>query len=384
MTMRYIQVKLLNAGQTTTPFATGWNVANVTPTSNQTLFANMIDSTGASTGISAAITSPFSSRSGSSSWTGTGPYHGFHEEFYRSSYISTSGTSAAITHANFAPGQTGTITISGHALKNRNTQYKINDGTGYTYTATNSTTPNAPIVIPFTADGSGNVKLSQHILNITAYMNGYVIAYDPDTAATITSIDPVLSGQSGNLTISNTSYAANSLALSDGVVTKNVALTGSAGNFTFTGPAVADGQTMLRTGNVSAVATDGTNPTTGTTTTFTVRSGHPDDATLRNFSSVTLTTVSDPDTMGVALSLDPLPAIGWDVIYDASRGWNVTTGGVLTNTDSFTGNSQFYLRDLVGTCHFLQIETIDGTIVSVTGGLTVSGLTVSGLTVRGL
>lgn len=347
--MTTVNVKLSNTAVT---LPAGWNQSTATPTSTQQLFANMIDSTGANTGLSLHITSVFGGKSGSSAWA-TMDYHGLPVEYWRSAWYATAG---GLQIRGFAPGQTGTLLVSGHrASTGRNSNYRVNGGTVITYVE--AATPAAPVTVPFTADTSGYVTLSVEVVSVFAYINGFVIDYTVSTSVDITDIDDVFSGQSATLTVSDSGYSANSLALSDGVVTKNLALTGSLGNFTFTGPSIIDGETVLRTGTVSAVATDGTNPTTGTTTTFTVRTDHPDNATLVNFSSVTLTDVSDPNTIGVALSLDPLPAVGWDIIYDAAR-FAVTSGGIVTS--DYTGTSRFFLRNTSGVVSTLILQTSDG------------------------
>lgn len=354
--MTIINVNLSNAAANPA-LPANWNHSNVNPTTNQQIFADLIDNTGASTGISLHITSPFGGGSSSLSWA-DGDYHGLPRAYWCSAWYGTSGT---LQLQGFNPGQSGTLVIAGHANNTRDTRFRLNGGTGTVYDGVVGPSPTSPLSLAFTADGSGNLSILCEVISVFGYVNGFSIDYAPTSSVTITDIDDVYSGQSGTLTISDVDYVATSLDLSDGAITKNISLTGSGGNFTFTGPSVTDGGSLLRTGNVSAVATDGVTPTAGTTTTFTIRSGHPDDASLRDFSSVTLTDVSDPDTIGLAFTLDPLPEIGWDIIYDATRGWLVDSFGILTNSTTFTGTSRFYLRDLSGICTFLDITTVNGT-----------------------
>lgn len=209
------------------------------------------------------------------------------------------------------------------------------------------------------------------------------------TQVSITSVDALFSGETFGLTVSSTSYAAQSVSFTGGGVTKVAALSGSAGVFAGIAPPLVDGQTMLLDGTISAVATNGSEPTTSTNTTYTPRGVHPDGVGGEfNFSAVTLTSTSDPGFFGAAFGLSPMPEIGDRVYYDSTitngeARFVVDSNGVIAS--NYTGISQFYVRkasDMI--CRSLVIETVEGVPVEVKYGLTVIGLSSRGLSVRGL
>lgn len=357
MAIKTVQVKLANTAVT---LPAGWNQSTATPTSTQQLFADMIDSTGASTGLSLHITAVFGGKAGSSAWA-TMDYHGLPMEYWRSAWYATAG---GLRISGFVPGQTGNILVSGHrASTGRNSRYRTNGGTAVTYVE--AATPAAPVTVPFTADASGYVILSVEVVSVFAYINGFVITYDPDIANTISSITPLVSGQSFTVVFSPTSFAATQLIASDGVITKNVSIsaTGTPGEFTGIAPFPADGETMLLVGDVSAKGYDGSIETAGTTVAYSISSGHPDNATAVPFTAVTITDTSDPNNIGVVHSLNPPLRVGTQIVRDAARFTTLTTGGLLSTTVDYTGVSRFYFRDPIDTlCRYWDVTTTNGVI----------------------
>lgn len=182
------------------------------------------------------------------------------------------------------------------------------------------------------------------------------------TQASITSVDTIKSGQSFNLTLSDAGYAATQLVITDSDgVTKAVAITGSGGNFSGTGPALSDLEEMLRIGTVNVYATNGVQPTATRTATYAISSPQPDNATPRDFSSVTLTSVA-VNNIGSYYGFNPPLKVGTQSAFETARA-TVNADGTMDFED-YTGTSIYYFRDPDDfICRTWTVETVNGTPV---------------------
>lgn len=206
------------------------------------------------------------------------------------------------------------------------------------------------------------------------------------TQVSISTITPVVSGQAFTLTLSDTSYAATSVTFSDALVSKTVAVTstGTPGQFTGVGPSPSDEQTMLRVGSINVTATNGTTPTTTSAVGYAIASGHPDNATPVDFTTVTYTSIA-PGNIGALFGFDPPLKIGGQCSFDPARGIAYVDG--TQDFYDYTGETRYIYRDPdTGICNFWDVETINGTPVTPgdENGLTSTGLTSTGLTSTGL
>lgn len=180
------------------------------------------------------------------------------------------------------------------------------------------------------------------------------------TQVSIVSISQFISGLPFTFTVSDAGYAANSIALSDGSVTKNIAVapTGNPGQFTGVAPSPIDGQTMLKLGTITAVATNGVAPTVAANTSYGYRAAQPDNPALVDFVAVEFTSI-DPGSFGAGFS--PPLKVGTQFIYDSAR-WDVSVSALMTG--NYTGQSIFIDRDPEDyICRFWPVTTQNGVII---------------------
>lgn len=239
---------------------TGYNCTGLyNPANVGTVVANALDSTGLASGLSLAVTTQGTLTVGNSA-NADADIWGIPVAAWRSGWCLASSSPArngAVTIGGFLPGQTGTLTIAGHANNARNTNYVVNGGAGVFYDGVVKP-PTTPVIIPFTADGSGNVVVSTTFNDSYSYMNFIIVNYEVDIPPSITGISNFVTGQTASLTLNVTDFDATSVAITDSTVIKNVALTPiGSGQFTFPVPAWVDGATGLLFGNVGVTVTNG-------------------------------------------------------------------------------------------------------------------------------
>jgi hypothetical protein len=361
----------------------GWNKTGTfnPQTTTGNVISDLLDDAGSSTGVGFRVDSVLANRSGSSAWADADIW-GIPRVMWQEAWIPRSSTvNGIVSFFGFSVGQSGTMTVAGHANVDRDTDYFLNGGTANRYNAT-AKPPAEPIVIPFTADSSGVVSISTNYLSTFSYLSFIILEFTESAAATITDIDDLVSGQPFNLTFSDAGYMATSLTVSDGATQKAVALTLVSGaTYTGTMPQITLGETALLSGSVTAVATDGTNPTAGVTTSYSISIQHPDSETISPLTQVQFVSIS-PDSLSVIYEFDPQSQVDDWGLYDSTR-------FTLSNTCEATG-------DYIGQTYFFFIATADRIARRFTldtsgeppepgggGSLTSTGLTSIGLTSTG-
>ena len=204
------------------------------------------------------------------------------------------------------------------------------------------------------------------------------------TVASISSVDDLQSGNDFTVIISDSAYAATVAEITDGVVTKTVAVSGALGEFTGTAPQLVDGETSLNVGTVSIRLYDGSDYTASANTDYSVWYFHPDEPTLVPFTTIPLASVGEY-SLSTVMALSPPWAINTSVSFDATK-------SEINDAGEYEGNEygQYYVLDRDPDTKITRLITVDCLDAGATStGLTVRGLTdvgasVTGLSVRGL
>lgn len=209
------------------------------------------------------------------------------------------------------------------------------------------------------------------LLNRLIWMGGYVATL---AAAEITSIDRLTPGLVSTITL-NQAFAAITVAINDGSLSKTISLTDIGSNqFTFTVPSWVDSTPGLRYGDVTVTVTDGVDTTAGFADVLDPETG---------LATVNMEAVGAYNYVTVAGSTPDLK-IGSQIRYTVAEGSVDKNGEYNNGTTGFSGvtriwdcdpDSPFWTR-------YLDITVSSGSESQ--GGLTTIGISDQGLTSQGI
>ena len=351
----------------------GWNKTGTNElTSAGVVIADLIDNVEAPTGVGFEIVSPFSGRGGSLSWADA-DIHGIPRNVWcEAGTIRSSTVNGSCKFTGLPIGQSGILKTAGHTNSaTLDTDYIVNGGAPARYDATTKP-PAAPIEINFTADSNGEVLISTDLISITSRVNFFILEYTESTGATITDIDDLVSGQAFEITFSDAGYLAESVTISDGVTQKALALTLVSGA-TYTGAMsqITAGETALLSGSVTAVATDGVEPTAGAIASYSISIQQPDSALQSAMSQIQFVSIS-PDSLSVIYEFDPQSQAGDWGIFDAAR---FTLSDTCEATGGYVGLTNFYFITAADRiARVFTLDTSGGSVVPSTTTYSLLGI----------
>lgn len=268
---------------------------------------------------------------------------------------------ASQTYTALTTGQ-HTITFASPATLVSGTRYWVSFVTQETGNWTGADSAVAPLrvtgnTLSLFTDPSPNPWVSTNAANTAGLP--YLILESNETS--ISGIDPLVSGQTATVTLTDGALVPNQINITGGGVTKTAALvaTGTPFQYSFTVPMPVDGQTMLSIGAVTSTVTNGVVTTVPANTTYSIRSAQPDDLTQRDFSSVTFTTIDAVNNVGTLLGWTPALKTNGQAAFDTTRAIINNDGTV--DFQDYTGTSIFYFRDPDDfICRTWTVETVDG------------------------
>lgn len=196
--------------------------------------------------------------------------------------------------------------------------------------------------------------------------------------ASISDIDQIKTGQISRVDF-DTAFAATSLSITDGTITKTFsATTVDADSVDGTVTPWVDEQTAVKIGAVTITATDGVDTTEPFAGDLEFWGDHPDDATVVQFTAITLTSVSIY-SIGYG-AFDPPLKIGTQCVYDAARFDFYDDGEV---SGDYVGETNFWFLDPDDdTARVFTLNTSPATTPS--GGLTSVAITAVAPTATGI
>lgn len=244
--------------------------------------------------------------------------------------VATSGTVYEVPLPAQTPLTAGSYIAVAAKFAAGGTFFKGNTGTNTIYTSG--------------TDASFAVAMDDPWSNTGGSTSSVPYLYIESTEVSITGIDKIESGSTSTITISDSSFAATNVKITNDSLTKTVSTSGTATTFTFPAPSWVDGETALLYGACSVIANDGTNNTTAFT-------GTP-LTPASPLAVVTLTSVS-ANSLDKIGSFSPAWAVNTQVVYDSSKITVYANGecdtlifdGVYWVDSGFEGVTQVWGRD---------------------------------------